>query len=81
LKSLFEELSLKNIEIILLDIQAQFKDFDDYWLPFLGAQGSVSKYLLSLDEVALNALTAQLRKQLPINDDGSIDLVARAFGD
>jgi len=79
LKSLFETTVLKDIEIMPLDIQASFKDFDDYWLPFLGAQGSVSKYLLSLDETAKNALTVQLRKQLPINPDGSIQLTARAW--
>ncbi|MBA3872533.1 MAG: methyltransferase domain-containing protein [Anaerolineae bacterium] len=79
LQALFEALPLKNIEVTSLDIQAKFTDFDDYWLPFLGAQGSVSKYLLSLDEAAINALTAQLRRQLPTNADGSIDLIARAL--
>jgi len=79
LRSLFEATALKNIEVTSLDIQAKFKDFDDYWLPFLGAQGSVSKYLLSLDDHAKKALTDQLRKQLPINADGSIQLTARAL--
>ncbi len=79
LQSLFAATALTNIEITPIDIQARFKDFDDYWLPFLGAQGSVSKYLLSLDARAKNALTDQLRKQLPFNADGSIDLIARAW--
>jgi SAM-dependent methyltransferase len=79
LRTLFETTGLQQLEVIPIDIQAKFRDFDDYWLPFLGAQGSVSKYLLSLDEMAKNALTAQLRKQLPINADGSIQLTARAW--
>ena len=79
LRALFETIQLGNVEIIPIDAQAQFKNFDDYWLPFLGAQGSVSKYLLSLDEDAKHALKAQLRKQLPINNDGTIDLTARAW--
>jgi SAM-dependent methyltransferase len=79
LQSLFEAAALRNVEVTPLDIQAKFRDFDDYWLPFLGAQGSVSKYLLSLDDKAKKALTDRLRKQLPINADGSIQLTARAL--
>lgn len=79
LRALFEAAALTQIEVIPLDIQADFKDFDDYWLPFLGAQGSVSKYLRSLDDDGKQALTVQLRKQLPIMPDGSIRLTARAW--
>ena len=79
LRALFAATGITHIETTPIDVQAQFTDFDDYWLPFLGAQGSVSKYLLSLDEPAINALTTQLRRQLPINADGSIDLIARAL--
>lgn len=79
LQALFEKIGLETVETAPLDIQTTFKNFDDYWLPFLGAQGSVSKYLLSLDDAMKSALTAQLRKQLPIKADGSIDLIARAW--
>jgi SAM-dependent methyltransferase len=79
LRALFETTGLKKIEVIPIDIQAQFRDFDDFWQPFLAAQGSVSKYLLSLDEAMKTAITTQLRKQLPIKADGSIQLVAGAW--
>lgn len=79
LYALYSAIGINHIETMPIDVQAKFTDFDDYWLPFLGAQGSVSKYLLALDEAALNRLTAQLRRQLPIKADGSIDLVARAL--
>ncbi len=79
LRAAFEAIGLNTVEVRAIDIQTTFKDFDDYWLPFLAAQGSISKYLTSLDETAKNALTAQLQKQLPINADGSIHLTARAW--
>lgn len=71
--------NLKGIEVTPIDIQTHFKDFDDYWLPFLGAQGSVSKYLRGLNDATRTALREQLRRQLPTANDGSIALVARAW--
>jgi SAM-dependent methyltransferase len=79
LRTLFEATGLKFIEVMPIDAHTHFRDFDDYWLPFLGAQGSVSKYLSSLSNEGREALRAQLQKQLPINADGSIDLIARAL--
>lgn len=79
LRALFETIGLGSVEVTSIDLQTTFKDFDDYWLPFLGAQGSVSKYLLSLDTQTTRAITAQLHQQLPINSDGSIELIARAL--
>ncbi len=75
----FVELGLHQVEVRPIDIQTHFTDFDDYWLPFLAAQGSISKYLTSLDDQTKEAITVQLRKQLPINSDGSIYLTARAW--
>jgi ubiquinone/menaquinone biosynthesis C-methylase UbiE len=79
LKSLFESAHLQTVEVIPIDIQTVFKDIDDYWQPFLAAQGSVSKYLRSLNQEARNAIREQLQNQLPIEEDGSIHLIARAW--
>ena len=79
LRSLFATIGLRDIEIIPIDIQTQFSHFDDFWVPFLGAQGSVSRYLRSLDEDQQNALQKQLQRQLPISHDHSISLSARAW--
>jgi hypothetical protein len=79
LESLFEGEGLKAVEVIAIDIQTLFKDFDDYWLPFVEAQGSVSKYLRALDPETLEAVRDQLERQLPIAQDGSIPLMARAW--
>lgn len=79
LRSLFQLVDLDAIEVIPIDIQTRFRDFDDYWRPFLGAQGSVSKFLRGLSDEMRAALRDQLQSQLPAQPDGSISLVARAW--
>jgi SAM-dependent methyltransferase len=79
LQSLSAQCGLKDIEVTSVDIEMNFANFDDFWLPFLQAQGSVSKYLRSLDETGRNRLQDQLRQALPINNDDTIHLTARAW--
>lgn len=79
LKALFEGEGLISVDVVAIDIEAKFKDFDDYWQPFLAAQGSVSKYLRSLNHETQNVLRNKLQKQLPIKKDDSIHLIARAW--
>lgn len=79
LTELFEGAGLKDVETRQIDIQTKFSDFDDFWLPFLEAQGSVSKYLRGLKPETLAAIRDQLRHQLPIQADGTIELMARAW--
>jgi len=56
-----------------------FKDFDDYWLPFLGGQGSAPSYLTSLSGEDRSALRERIRAALPFALDGSIPLLGRAW--
>lgn len=77
--TLYESVGLSAVDTIPIDIPTRFENFDDYWRPFLGAQGSVSKYLRGLNEELLTAVREQLRKQLPTANDGSISLIARAW--
>ena len=79
LRALFQDIGLTDVEVMPIDVQTHFSDFNDYWLPFLAAQGSVSKYLRGLSEETLNAVRNQLQIQLPTADDGSIPLIARAW--
>lgn len=79
LRALFVKTGLTDVEVIPTDIQTTFSDFDDFWLPFLAGQGSISKYLRSLDDDRLNAIQMQLRRQLPIKPDQTIPLTARAW--
>ncbi len=79
LRALFQDAALEAVDVIPITIETRFRDFDDYWGPILGAQGSLSKYVRALSDDTRAALRDQLLKQLPVRDDGSIPLVARAW--
>ncbi len=56
-----------------------FRDFDDFWSPFLSGQAPAPGYAMSLDEARRGALRERIRSDLPIERDGSIHLIARAW--
>lgn len=79
LTALFQAAGLKNVEARAIDVPTQFKDFDDYWSPFLGGQGPAPSYVMSLTEEQRTALRDRIRARLPFAADASIRLVARAW--
>jgi len=79
LVELFKHADLYHIEVKPIDISTDFRDFDDYWRPFLGGQGPAPAYAMSLSEERRTALRDRLRDALPFALDGSIPLVARAW--
>ena len=79
LHELFTAAGLSGVQVVPIDIDTPFKDFDDYWGPFLGGQGPAPAYAMSLSEQARERLRETIRNSLPISDDGSIRLVARAW--
>lgn len=79
LAALFHAAGLDAVAIYPIDIATDFRDFDDYWAPFLGGQGPAPTYLLSLSEERRTALRERIRMALPFAQDGSIPLVARAW--
>ena len=56
-----------------------FAGFDDYWSPFEGGQGPAPGYCVALPQEHREALRERLRESLPIEADGSIRLIARAW--
>ncbi|HVE98987.1 MAG TPA: class I SAM-dependent methyltransferase [Mycobacteriales bacterium] len=56
-----------------------FRDFDDYWTPFLSGQAPAPGYTMSLAEDARAELRELIRSRLPYDADGSIPLTARAW--
>jgi SAM-dependent methyltransferase len=79
LSDLFKETGLKDVEVHQFDIPTCFRDFDDYWSPFLGGQGPAPGYLMSLSEERRDAFRDRIHACLPIAENGSIDLIARAW--
>ncbi|MBI4205020.1 MAG: class I SAM-dependent methyltransferase [Betaproteobacteria bacterium] len=80
LTELFMGAGLREVEVRAIDVPTRFRDFDDYWAPFLGGQGPAPGYAMSLSEERRVALRDRIRANLPIASDGSIGLVARAWG-
>jgi hypothetical protein len=62
-----------------IDIPTVFRDFDDYWTPFLGKQGTAPTYLASLDAETRERIRALLQSRLTPAPDGTIALTARAW--
>ena len=79
LVELFESAGLRDVRILAIDVPTAFKDFDDYWAPFLGGQAPAPGYCMSLSEERRAALRERIRSMLPIEADGSIRLIARAW--
>lgn len=79
LARLFQEARLKDVEVGGIVIPTHFRDFDDYWSPFLGGQAPAPGFAMSLTEERRSALRERIRAALPIRADGSIHLAARAW--
>jgi SAM-dependent methyltransferase len=62
-----------------IDVPTVFRDFDDYWTPFLGGQGPAPAYCASLADDTRAKLRERLRARLPESRGGRIDLKARAW--
>lgn len=76
---LWVESGLARVAVEAVEIPTVFTGFDDYWLPFLGGQGSAPGYLASLPGPQRDAVRERLRTRLPAGADGTIALSARAW--
>jgi SAM-dependent methyltransferase len=79
MEELFQAAGFHPVEVIPIEVPTHFRDFDDYWSPFLGGQGPAPSYAMSLSEEARSELREDIRAGLPIQLDGSIHLKARAW--
>jgi SAM-dependent methyltransferase len=79
LEFLVREAGLKQVEAIKIEAKTVFQNFDDYWQPFLGNVGVASIYTMGLSQKNRRKLEEKLRRSLPIDDDGSISLMAKAW--
>ena len=79
LGSLFDLAGLGDVRSRSIDIPTIFRDFDDYWGPFLAGQGPAPAYCSSLDDGKRSELRELLRVRLPTKTDGTIRLTARAW--
>ena len=79
LERLFRNAGINAVESGAIDLDAEFQNFDDYWMPFLAGYGPASAYLLSLAPGAQERLRAGLRAALTPADDQPFTLPIRAL--
>src|SRR4030095_16182702 len=79
LMQLLHDVGLTQVEVRAIDVPTVFRNFDDYWSPFLGGQGPAPSYAMSLTEDHRSKLRELIRSYLQIKSDGGIDLIARAW--
>ncbi|GAA2695580.1 class I SAM-dependent methyltransferase [Actinoplanes palleronii] len=70
---------LRDVTTRRIEIPTVFRDFDDFWAPFLGGQGTAPSYLSTRSDAQRAALRESLRERLPARADGSIPLTAAAW--
>jgi len=79
LDALLRAEGLVQVETRAIDIPTSFSTFEDYWTPFLLGTGPAPSYVASLNLPMRESLKERLRRRLPIKNDGSIELQARAW--
>jgi SAM-dependent methyltransferase len=79
LTDLFHTARLGKVEVRAIDVPTVFRDFDDYWFPFLGGQAPAPGYAMSLSQERRTALRERIRAGLPTNSEGEHHLTARAW--
>jgi SAM-dependent methyltransferase len=79
LTDLFQTAGLEKAEVCAIDVPTLFRDFDDYWSPFLGGQAPAPGYAMSMSEERRAVLRERIRASLPTNSEGEHHLIARAW--
>ena len=79
LAALFQSVGLGQVDVRGIEFPTHFRDFEDYWAPFLGGQGPAPSYVTSLTERDRIELRDYIQTHLPVGPAGSIDLIARAW--
>jgi SAM-dependent methyltransferase len=79
LEAVWRDAGLSDVASRPIDVPTVFRDFDDYWSPFLGGQAPAPGYAMSLTEQRRAALRELIRERLPVAGDGSISLIGRAW--
>lgn len=79
LEALVQKVGLTQVEAAPIEVNTVFQSFDDYWQPFLGMVGSAPSYVMSLNQKSRQKLEDKLHNSVPIDKNGSISIVARAW--
>jgi SAM-dependent methyltransferase len=79
LADLFRRKGLGEVEVRAIEVPTVFRDFDDYWSPFLGGKAPAPAYAMSVSQERRAELRDRIRANLPTNAEGEHHLTARAW--
>ncbi|MCO5298309.1 MAG: class I SAM-dependent methyltransferase [Fimbriimonadaceae bacterium] len=79
LVNLFRGGGLADVHCAPLEIQTEFRNFQDYWHPFLACTGPAPSYVASLSAGRRADLAREIEARLSPESDGKIVLDARAW--
>jgi SAM-dependent methyltransferase len=79
LRELFTAAGLDAVAVDEIVVPTVFADVDDCWTPFLGGTGPAPAHVVSLNDADRDALRELFRARLPVGEDGTIRLTARAW--
>ena len=79
LGQLFRRAGLISVSVRAIEVPTVFRDFDDYWRPFLGKQGAAPTYLASMPADTRDRIRVALKARLVAAADGSLAMTARAW--
>ena len=80
LTALFAAAGLQEVTVPAIDVATHFRDFEDYWQPhLLGGSGIAQRFVSSLTDGQRAAPRERFRASLPVAEDGTISLIARAW--
>jgi len=79
LRALFESAGARGVRTDELRVPTVFRDFDDYWGPFVDGPGPAPGYVATLVPDRRNELIADLKRRLLPRSDAPIELSARAW--
>lgn len=79
LAALWRQSGLEDVAVTALEVPTPFRDFDDYWQPFLGQQGPAPTYLAQQSASTQQAIRFQLQRQLVASEGQPLNLTARAW--
>ncbi len=79
LRDLFESCGALDVRTDEIRIPTVFRDFDDFWDPFVGGPVPAPGYVAALSPSRRAALIAGLRKRLAERPNAPIELTARAW--
>jgi trans-aconitate methyltransferase len=79
LQALFEQAALESVTVRAIDVPTVFRDFDDYWEPFLGETGPAPAFLASAGDGVRAEIRSRLEARLAPRPNEPITLMARAW--